>query len=547
MPPYFIAVHAGAGYHGPQKEAAYLAAIRAALAAAAAVLEQGSSSMDAVKAAICALEAAPGTNAGYGSNLTLTGSVECDAGIMAGDGTCGAVGAVPGVDHPIAAAHRLAELSRQPLPCGLVRPTLLVGDAARSWAVSQHLAAAATAEEAGQRLVSPAAAAAWRGYRAMLDEAAAADSSSQAASVPSSTAPPGEQQQQQQQPYRQPDDNKRQRGGALESPAKRSRTEPAAQVGPGSSQQQQQQHHQQDVEPGHPVGRDDVAAAAAAGALVGDLGDTVGCVAVDGAGRVAAGVSSGGLALKQPGRVGEAALLGAGCWAHDGSRQQLPKGGDAGKATQQQGGGVGNAASWQQPGVAVSVSGVGERIMAASLARAAAMTLQLEGGRQLQPLATQLLQGSMLSQPGPWDAGLLAVRVAGSSSSSSRNESSDSSDNSGSSGDAAGSAAQHEQAEDAGHADQGLLCNGEKQRQQRLVVELVAAFTSPSFAIGWLGPGPQAKAQAVVLRQAGPANASAAAVAGGAAEAAPAGRLGQLPALPPQVKCLEVSCSWPLD
>lgn len=56
MPPYFIAVHAGAGYHGPHKEAAYLAAIRDALAAAAAVLEQGGSSMDAVKAAICALE-----------------------------------------------------------------------------------------------------------------------------------------------------------------------------------------------------------------------------------------------------------------------------------------------------------------------------------------------------------------------------------------------------------------------------------------------------------------------------------------------------------
>lgn len=210
---------------------------------------------------------------------------------------------------------------------------------------------------------------------------------------------------------------------------------------------------------------------------------------------------------------------------------------------------LGCAARRSPAGVAVSVSGVGERIMAASLARAAAMTLQLEAGRQLEPLAVALLQGSMLSQPGPWDAGLLAVRVDGSSTSSgggrSSNGSSDSSGNSGSSGAAAGSAAQHEQAADAGHADQGLLCNGDKQRQQRLIVELVAAFTSPSFAIGWLGPGLQDKAQAVVLRRAGPANA--AAVAGGAAEAAPAGRLGQLPAVPPQVKCLEVSCSWPLS
>jgi hypothetical protein len=45
------------------------------------------------------LQAAPITNAGYGSNLTLQGSVECDAGIMAGDGSCGAVGAVPGAQQ----------------------------------------------------------------------------------------------------------------------------------------------------------------------------------------------------------------------------------------------------------------------------------------------------------------------------------------------------------------------------------------------------------------------------------------------------------------
>ena len=47
------------------------------------------------------LQEAEVTNAGFGSNLTLEGSVEADASVMLGDKTFAAVGAAPGLEKQL--------------------------------------------------------------------------------------------------------------------------------------------------------------------------------------------------------------------------------------------------------------------------------------------------------------------------------------------------------------------------------------------------------------------------------------------------------------
>ena len=73
--------------------------------------------------------------------------------------------------------------------------------------------------------------------------------------------------------------------------------------------------------------------------------DTVGACAIDAAGKVASGVSSGGIWLKHPGRVGQASSYGCGCWAAGG------------------GGDVSSGAS------AVSTTGRGEQLVKTFLAK----------------------------------------------------------------------------------------------------------------------------------------------------------------------------------
>ena len=102
-----LAIHGGAGTLDPdsmtpERRAAYEAALQGALDAGSAVLADGGSAVDAVKAAITPLEDNPLFNAGRGAVFTWDGTNELDASIMDGrDRSAGAVSGVTTIKNPI--------------------------------------------------------------------------------------------------------------------------------------------------------------------------------------------------------------------------------------------------------------------------------------------------------------------------------------------------------------------------------------------------------------------------------------------------------------
>ncbi|CUA66885.1 threonine aspartase [Rhizoctonia solani] len=182
-------------------------------------------------------------NAGTGSNLTVAGTVECDASIMNSAEDFGAIGATSGIKNPIKAAYRILLGSQETDPHGRIPPMLVSGNTPSDLAVDPS------------EMITSKARSEWERWKTVI--------------------------QTEQQPYGVTNDN--------------------------------------------------------------IVQDTVGAILCTVDGEVAAGVSSGGILLKPTGRIGEAACFGAGCWA-SGARDSL------------------NA-------VACSISGAGEMIMRAFLAK----------------------------------------------------------------------------------------------------------------------------------------------------------------------------------
>ena len=131
-----IVLHGGAGVierssMTPEAEKQYRAGIKTALDAAAAVLDKGGTSMDAVETAIKILEDDPQFNAGRGAVFAADGTNQLDAAIMDGKTKmAGAVADVRTTRHPISLARAVMEQSPH---------VLLVGAGADDFAAHVHL------------------------------------------------------------------------------------------------------------------------------------------------------------------------------------------------------------------------------------------------------------------------------------------------------------------------------------------------------------------------------------------------------------------------
>ncbi|XP_051000689.1 threonine aspartase 1 isoform X3 [Acomys russatus] len=253
----FVLVHAGAGYHSESKAKEYKHVCKRACQKAIEKLQAGAPATDAVTAALVELEDSPFTNAGMGSNLNLLGEIECDASIMDGQSlNFGAVGALSGIKNPVSVANRLLrEGQKGKLSAGRIPPCFLVGEGAYRWAVDHGIPSCPPSI-----MTTRFSLAAFKRNKRKLELAERVET---------------------------------------DFIQLKKRRQSSAKV---------KQHLGQCMG----CSADLVHCENDTGTL-----DTVGAVVVDHEGNVAAAVSSGGLALKHPGRVGQAALYGCGCWAEN--------------------------------------------------------------------------------------------------------------------------------------------------------------------------------------------------------------------------------------
>ena len=133
---FVLVIHGGAGtilksQMTPEKEKAYIDALNEALEKGSAILSKGGSALDAVEASVRVLEDNPLFNAGKGAVFTNEGKNELDAAIMNGKTLeAGAVAGVTTIKNPISAARVVMEKSSH---------VMMVGKGAEQFAKQQGM------------------------------------------------------------------------------------------------------------------------------------------------------------------------------------------------------------------------------------------------------------------------------------------------------------------------------------------------------------------------------------------------------------------------
>jgi beta-aspartyl-peptidase (threonine type) len=262
-----LLVHGGAWAIPPDAAEANESGVRNALEKGYAVLARGGSALDAVEAAVTVLEDDPTFDAGRGSFLTSDGRVQLDALLMDGGRMkAGGVACVERLRNPIHAARLVLEQSPH---------VYFVAEGAERFAAAHGMPLIDNSELVLDR------------ERARLTLA----QQRHAAGLADNTFSGLEDDKSPETAFRPTETNELTGSGPVSGPDfSRAETRPtkidgalAPERNPSSS--------------------------------VHDSHDTVGAVALDGHGNLAAGTSTGGTLNKTPGRVGDSSLIGCGCYA----------------------------------------------------------------------------------------------------------------------------------------------------------------------------------------------------------------------------------------
>jgi len=268
-----LIVHGGAWAIPPEMAEDHQRGVARALATGYAILEKGGTATDAVEAAVTILEDDPTFDAGRGSFLTSEGRVQLDALLMDGNTLrAGGVACVERLRNPIQAARLVLDKSPH---------IYFVGPGAEAFA-HQH----------GMPLIDNSELVLDR-ERTRLKEA----QERLAAGQPDQTFSG---------PLAQDDKSP-------ETAHPHQGDRPAAKVALGSSPGNRGTEGAGGFNPRKTSQEDSGALAPELPNL--DSHDTVGAVALDANGHLAAGTSTGGTLNKAPGRVGDSSLIGCGCYA----------------------------------------------------------------------------------------------------------------------------------------------------------------------------------------------------------------------------------------